>query len=640
MRFNDLLYHTIIMPSPRQSPFVPLPGIISALFRCPQRSRRSVPSLNTLPTQHTQHTHEWEDNTYSSFNSLWPFDHHELSHTHGQLKPRLITGIKSPSSSEYMDYTRNIVLKDKKKECSLSGGVPSICATTSQELTVVLLKHFRAVLETQGASEFAPSTLLQLRDSPAVTLAADLLFARALLFATPSRMTPPPISSSKKSLTLSELWSKSIESYGTSGSAVAEYLEPGAGLVVSLPFDLISPFARTASLLNIRSSVRFQIGRVYSSRSTSNTDGVERENGGQTPLAPLGVGVGEHPLGANEVVFDVVRGMSRGSKVDVECEVISCALNCLVALQGALPVIALRMTDSRLLDALLEVCLWPAPAVPSYSPDEVNVDIEKLLGAMSLCTDNEDNPASDDSKIPRCVQLLTELDLPPWLTRRLAPFFRLFSVQLATSSSENSGRCSQFVGNPLSVLDALEKEFYNLDVIIALQRSLAKQGHGQKAGYNDNNEWQGASAYQKKEKEDTISVERTSSGLSVGRESEKTVDPKIRIAPLTLSSVIGGIGVKGRGGAVARERERMNASINSDREKDNKGRDREHLSASSTPRTPGTVAGGKNTLKRKTEVGAKKEIALDSAAHASHAVFKPEDSARQVWNILCYSASL
>jgi hypothetical protein len=276
-----------------------------------------------------------------------------------------------------------------------------------------------------------------------------------------------------------------VAALSSSRLAVAEFLEPGAGLIVSLPFDLISPFARTVSLLHIKQSVRYQIGRVYFSRSTSNDDvdilperdpGLLSKGQGRAHMSPLGVGVGEHPLGANELVFDIIKCGDGSVKTNVECEVLCAALGCLSTLRPYLPMLAVRVTDSRLVDAILEICLWLSPSPSSRTPESCNIDIEKLLKAFSLCTDVEERSTggpAEGGKQPKCIQLLEELHLPPWLSKRLQPFFFLLSLQLTHQTPEGS----PFLGDALLVLDSLEKEFYSLDVIISLQRLLARRSN-------------------------------------------------------------------------------------------------------------------------------------------------------------------
>ena len=493
-------------------------GIISALFRCSQRSRRSLPVLASGATATAASIgQEW------SAANLWPYDHNELSSSHGQLKLRTISRTKASAmltdtlklSGAKERERRNE--RDREREKDLPSG-SFVTSRTSQEVFLSLTKHLRVVFETHGAAEFAPATLLQLRDSPAVTAAADIAFARALILTS----THPSSSSSKdRRSSLQELWTRDAGDLGSSGTAVAEYLEPGAGLIVSLPFDLITAFARTASLLNIHSSTRYQIGRVYFSRSTASDEtgtlSLRRSDalngkghgqglgggggqgqgaggvgvGGRTSMTPLGAGVGEHPSGANEAVFDIVRSGCVSSGVEVEVEVLSAALGCLSPLIPSLPLLAIRVTDSRLLDSLLEVCLWPPlsvsisvsagdPSDPKHALDATGVDIEKILRAISLCTDCEEQSTGSSSapegrKPFKYMSLLTDLDLPHWVEKRLTPFFRLFSQQLSGTLS-GTDRHVSFTGDPLTTLESFEKEFYALEVITALQRLLARRG--------------------------------------------------------------------------------------------------------------------------------------------------------------------
>ena len=454
--------------------------------------------------------------------NLWPYDHNELSSSHGQLKLRTISKMRASAMLTEMSRSSGVKERerdrDRRNEREREGDpftgstLSSVTSRTSQEVLLSLTKHLRVVFETHGASEFAPATLLQLRDSPAVTAAADIAFTRALLLS--STHSHSNTNTKDRGSSLQELWTRGGGAFGSTGTAVAEYLEPGAGLIVSLPFDLITPFARTASLLNIHSSTRYQIGRVYFSRSTAgdetgalslrsdtlNGKGPGQGSGvvgveGRISMTPLGAGVGEHPSGSNDAVFDIVRSGCASSAVEVEVDVLSAALGCLSPLTSNMPLLAIRVTDSRLLDSLLEVCLWPSisqgdshshsssSSSSSYArPLDDSVVIEKLLRAISLCTDCEElSPSLSSSSVPegrkpfKYVSLLKDLELPHRVEKRLTPFFRLFSQQLSGESSRTDGHVV-FIGDPLSTLESLEKEFYGLEVITALQRLLARQG--------------------------------------------------------------------------------------------------------------------------------------------------------------------
>jgi hypothetical protein len=498
----------------------------------------------------------------SDLDSLWPYDHNELALCHGQLKPRNVSRMVATAHVEGSEGQRHTGAQRSKRDISSLPSFSSVVSTTTaQEVLLALCRHLRSVMETHGAVEFAPATLLHLRDSPAVTLAADIQFARSLLIA--PFLASSNTSKGRKGTSLYELWARAVNAFGSSGTAVAEYLEPGAGLIVSLPSDLISPFARTASLLRIQSSVRYQIGRVYTSRSTSSQSVdvpeadqdllrgaqglVQGQGQGRTPLTPLGSGVGEHPSGCNEAVFDVVRGGKGRNKTDVECEVLSVALSCLSMFRSTLPLLAIRVTDSRLLDALLEVCLWPllpSPSSPRITAESSTLDIEKLLRALSVCGDIEggavpvDSSSLDDAIVPQYLQLLNELELPQWLAKRLAPFFRLFSLQLNQFLLEGE-KHPVFVGRPMQALDDLEREFYNLDTIIAMQRLLAKQGDVLDKSLVSTSTEVDMSTNQLKQKNSD----------SKGLKADTATKLPATQQQVELSSVLGGIGVKTSGPA-------------------------------------------------------------------------------------------
>lgn len=527
----------------------------------------------------------------SDLDTLWPYDHNELALCHGQLKPRIVSRMITSVHIDSTESQRHTGAQKSKRDLSSLPSFSSVLSTTTaQEVLFAICRHLRSVMETHGAVEFAPATLLHLRDSPAVTLAADISFARSLLIQ-PS-LASSTVSKGRKGTTLCELWARTVNAFGSTGAAVAEYLEPGAGLIVSLPSDLISPFARTASLLRIQFSVRYQIGRVYTSRSTSsqsadvpNADqdllrGAQGQALGQgqghTPLTPLGSGVGEHPSGANEAVFDIVRAGAGQNKTDVECEVLCVALSCLSVFRSTLPLLAIRVTDSRLLDALLEVCLWPLHPSPS-SAESGTLDIEKLLRALSVCGDIEGGPVSgmdsstlDDGTVPQYMQLLNELELPQWLARRLSPFFRLFSLQLNQFLFEGE-KHPALVGRPLQALDDLEREFYNLDTIIAMQRLLAKQGDsvGKSSLSAPTDDEQSTSQHKQKNRTVTAMPQLSAhSNVLKGDTASKLPAAQQQVE---LSSVLGGIGVKmsgpaGRSPAVPKGKDSRSPPFNGSQE--------------------------------------------------------------------------
>ena len=96
------------------------------------------------------------------------------------------------------------------------------------------------------------------------------------------------------------------------------------------------------------------------------------------------------------------------------------------------------------------------------------------MRALSFCTDVEERStggAVEGGKQLKYLQLLEELHLPQWLSKRLQPFFYVLSLQLTHQAPDGS----PFLGDAMLVLDFLEKEFYSLDVIISLQRYLARR---------------------------------------------------------------------------------------------------------------------------------------------------------------------
>jgi hypothetical protein len=158
----------------------------------------------------------------SNFNDLWPYDHNELSLSHAHLKPRSITS----------NLFNTAHTSDKRKETTVPLDKKNAAAVTTSihDLTLAVIKHIEGVMEINGAREFSPATLLQLRDSPAVTLAADAVSTCTLPTPAIKKGTP----SVRWEGSLCELWRRAarVGGFGTGGTTVAEYLEPGAGIYV------------------------------------------------------------------------------------------------------------------------------------------------------------------------------------------------------------------------------------------------------------------------------------------------------------------------------------------------------------------------------------------------------------------------
>lgn len=110
--------------------------------------------------------------------------------------------------------------KEKDKEREIKKKFPFSVSTYDLSLTVIY--HLQKIFEIHGGKLFSPSTLFQLRDSPAVTLTADVTATRALVSMIPdgSEFSTTHNSSSSSGVRkkdggnvrdrcLSELWARS-----------------------------------------------------------------------------------------------------------------------------------------------------------------------------------------------------------------------------------------------------------------------------------------------------------------------------------------------------------------------------------------------------------------------------------------------
>ena len=228
---------------------------------------------------------------------------------------------------------------------------------------------------------------------------------------------------------------------------------------MSLPSDLISPFARVAALLNLKCSPRYQINHVFSSRSsqdaivTAAAGSRQRASaaaGGHASgtstmamtMTPLGTGFGEHPQLLNQAVFHIGGCRKKHSVMDSAVEVVTTCLTFLTQLRPLLPPLSLRLSHPSLLNAILEIAAWDVA-------EEVGHDRERLLRFWSSSSDAD---AAADLDIST---LSTELNIPLVMAKRLQvsslPFLSplttnpLIQPPLTTHSTSNSLSC-----NPLS----------------------------------------------------------------------------------------------------------------------------------------------------------------------------------------------
>ena len=186
------------------------------------------------------------------------------------------------------------------------------------------------------------------------------------------------------------------------------------GLIVSLPSDLISPFARVAALLNLKCAPRYQINNVFSSRSSVENAIVSAGSrhasaaAGASAMAmtPLGTGYGEHPQDQLQAVFHIAGCRKKHSVIDAAAEVVITCLTFLSPLRPLLPPLSLRLSHPSLLDALLELCAWDVA-------DAVGHDRERLIRFWSSRSDADAGTELDVST------LSTELKIPLVMAKRL-----------------------------------------------------------------------------------------------------------------------------------------------------------------------------------------------------------------------------
>jgi hypothetical protein len=213
------------------------------------------------------------------------------------------------------------------------------------------------------------------------------------------------------------------------------------GRVITLPSDLTALYASHASLLQLASSIRYSFDRVYSSNGTKRLD---MEGAGS--LSSHG---DIHLQSSEEGVLDIIVP-SRTEAVEIdelqvfaETEVL-CAMQSVVRSLGSqLPPCAMRLTDSQLVDCILEVCAWTEPPLPpSTGPSpaksknqlghafkgyfsQLRIERTKLLKSLSLLVDME----MEGSAEKYIGELFADLALPPIFLKRFSPFVSILSSQ-------------------------------------------------------------------------------------------------------------------------------------------------------------------------------------------------------------------
>ncbi len=284
-----------------------------------------------------------------------------------------------------------------------------------------------------------------------------------------------------------------------------------SGQVLVLPSDLISPYARHVALINLTSSQRYCIDTVYSAASALFSADPNKSNGNveDAPLlssSPRNCGVNtdmgclpisaHHPRCKLEAVYDVImpaaaqvaasssfstaasdQGAASCGVFDCaigdprlrsDIEIVSAALAVVRPFQRYLPHLVLRLGSVRLLDSILQLCLWELSTQPKSSvANDVNsnkctettlpstvsdsrstagarlilspADTQKLLRLLSASTDSL---SSDQIK----SILEEQFDLHPVFRRRFLPFVLVLNNQNGPDGS---------IRDPLAVIDDL-----------------------------------------------------------------------------------------------------------------------------------------------------------------------------------------
>eukprot|EP01034_Spumella_vulgaris_P037927 gene37927-46800_t len=304
----------------------------------------------------------------------------------------------------------------------------------SLQYSLALKKICQYVFQTHGAVELSPA-LLQLRSSSVLQY----------------------LSQSHRDT------DEKVKNNGGANSTTittpTQFLDP-AGQIVILPSDLISAFAR-------------QIDKVY----TTAVDSLLRDSV---------LTASEHPRYSEEAVYDVILPLSSPpthgttpqqqqldaeqqdrNKVLADVEVLTAAVEFMSEINHFVPEYALRVTDARLLDCIIQLCAWPSFDQNSSTTGGFtersrkvvdSIDREKLLRVVSLSTDCI---TQNDA-----VALLSELKLPKLFETRFIPFLKIFA-------SQHGFRAQGDESVALKVLELLEQEFERADVIVGIQRQMA-----------------------------------------------------------------------------------------------------------------------------------------------------------------------
>jgi len=327
-----------------------------------------------------------------------------------------------------------------------------------RERSVVSLQYFCAVkqqlkevFESHGAVAYSPG-MLQLRSNPGL----------ALMMRNADRAAANLLGTTEDKLTTS-----------VRSPALAQFLDP-VGQVVVLPSDLVTPYAKLVAFLNLQQSQRYNISQVFTSLIPPDT----AAQNDYLAMPPDSTAINnDHPFISEEAVYDVVLphvhstgsidGQAGGAAemsavLQADFEVLTAAIEALSRLQPYLPDCAIRVSDPRIMDSIIELCAWQLQAEPSGAAEKAHVkradcsgsiDRGALFKLISLASDGVMTQAE-------VVHLVSELKLPPVFQKRLLPFLGvLSSLQDRRAATSSGSYLQQGVAagrDPLQVLDALE----------------------------------------------------------------------------------------------------------------------------------------------------------------------------------------
>lgn len=335
----------------------------------------------------------------------------------------------------------------------------------SLQYSAALKRLLKQVFEAHGAVSYAPG-LLQLRSNPGL----------ALMMRNADRAVASLLGTSEEKTAAS-----------SRSPAVAQFLDP-MGQVVVLPSDLVTPFAKVVAFLNLQHSHRYNVSQVYTSLVPPDSASAEA----QSIPNSAAVSNQDHPFISEEAVYDVIlpqngppsadgtSAASEQSVLQADFDVLTAAIEVMSSIQQYLPDCAVRVSDPRIMDAIIELCAWQLPTAESEAIVEKSatskgikqvdsigdlvltvIDREALCKVISLASDGV-------LPVGEVMRLVSDLKLPAVFLKRLLPFVQVMcSPQerrpLAPTPSGSYLQQGAAVGprrDPLHLLDALEQVIF------------------------------------------------------------------------------------------------------------------------------------------------------------------------------------